>query len=140
MAFHVPEQFRVQRGDMATTPAHGNNGLFFVTLKRHKQTVVVVASEGEGWEHVSVSRKDRCPTWEEMCEVKSLFWDDEDAVMQLHPPKSTWVSNHPYCLHLWRPIAQTIPLPPSMMVGIVGMDEKETLRRKRAGILPGMAA
>jgi hypothetical protein len=52
-----------------------------------------------------------------MCYVKSLFWDDEEAVMQLHPPKSEWVNNHPYALHLWRPIGATIPLPPSVLVG-----------------------
>lgn len=60
---------------------------------------------------------ERCPTWEEMCFVKSLFWDDNEAVMQLHPPKSDWVNNHPYCLHLWKPNNQQIPLPPSIMVG-----------------------
>lgn len=52
-----------------------------------------------------------------MCLVKSIFWDDEDAVMQLHPPRSEWVNNHRYCLHLWRPVGVEIPLPPSWMVG-----------------------
>jgi len=60
---------------------------------------------------------ERCPTWEEMCFVKSLFWNDEEAVMQLHPPKSQWVNNHPYCLHLWKPMNAEIPLPDSLMVG-----------------------
>jgi hypothetical protein len=63
------------------------------------------------WEHVSVSIAKKIPTWVEMCWVKALFWDDEDAVMQLHPPKSTYVNNHPNCLHLWRPVDVPIPLP-----------------------------
>ncbi|MCX8016811.1 MAG: hypothetical protein N2690_02735 [Rhodocyclaceae bacterium] len=50
--------------------------------------------------------------------MKALFWDDEDAVMQLHPPQSQWVNNHSYCLHLWRPTQQPIPLPPAILVGI----------------------
>ena len=41
---------------------------------------------GMAWEHVSVSRPDRCPTWDETCAVKRLFWDDEECVLQFHPP------------------------------------------------------
>ena len=52
-----------------------------------------------------------------MCWVKDLFWAAEEAVMQLHPPKSEWVNNHNYCLHLWRPLDGNIPLPPSIAVG-----------------------
>lgn len=77
-----------------------------------------IVSAGEGWEHVSVSRKSRCPSWEDMCRIKELFWDDEDCVMQLHPPKSEYVNYHQYTLHLWRPIdGQKIPRPPAIMVG-----------------------
>lgn len=82
----------------------------------------IVASWGAGWEHVSISRRDKCPSWAEMDFVKRLFWDDEESVMQLHPPRSEWVNNHPYCLHLWKPIGQEIPLPPSWMVGIKDMN------------------
>ena len=75
----------------------------------------IIASEGNDeihWEHVSVSLPNRCPNWEEMCFVKALFWDDEDTVMQLHPPRSQWVNNHNYCLHMWRPLYTLIPCPP----------------------------
>lgn len=57
-----------------------------------------------GWEHVSVSPCNRKratpPTWAEMCEIKHMFFEDEEAVVQYHPPKSEYVNNHPYCLHL----------------------------------------
>lgn len=69
------------------------------------------------WEHVSVSLPNRCPTWAEMCAIKDLFWDESDCVVQYHPPKRDWVNNHPYCLHLWRPVGQEIQRPPSLMVG-----------------------
>ena len=74
----------------------------------------VIASSDGGWEHVSVSPKNqkRCPTWEEMCVVKDMFFEPEEAVMQLHPAHSEYVNNHPYCLHLWRPLEREIPLPP----------------------------
>ena len=82
----------------------------------------VIASPGDAngdipWEHVSVSLAKRTPNWKEMCFVKGLFWDDEETVMQLHPPKSTWINNHPHCLHLWKPTKEAIPLPPSVSVG-----------------------
>ncbi len=67
---------------------------------------------GEPWDHVSVSLEDRTPTWDEMCHVKSLFFDDEETVVQFHPPKSVYVNNHPHVLHLWRPTETVIPLPP----------------------------
>jgi hypothetical protein len=115
--FKVPERFRVATGIYGTTAEAGNNGHFQVKLARN-QTLRVVCSDKLGWEHVSVSRQDRCPLWEEMCAVKDLFWDHEDMVMQLHPPKSSWISNHPFCLHLWRPVDIEIPRPPDIFVGI----------------------
>lgn len=48
---------------------------------------------------------------------KDLFWEPHETVMQLHPPESEWISNHPYCLHLWRHVSREIPMPPSIMVG-----------------------
>lgn len=117
MSFHAPNAFRVRKGHFGTDDDHGNNGIFFVPSRPGKTPFKVIASDGGGWDHVSVSLPDRCPTWDEMCRIKALFWDDEDAVMELHPPRSNWVNNHSYCLHLWRPQQAEIPLPPSLMVG-----------------------
>lgn len=118
MSFHVPERFRITDEPdphFNTTAADGNNGAF--RLRLNTGPCLAIVSEGMGWEHVSVSRRDRCLTWEEMCQVKNLFWDEEDCVIQYHPPKSQYVNNHPYCLHLWRPTEQQIPTPPRIMVG-----------------------
>lgn len=79
----------------------------------------IVASSGEGWNHVSVSRANRCPNWPEMEHVKRLFFHDEETAMQLHVPPKDHINNHPYCLHLWRPQNAEIPRPPSIMVGIL---------------------
>jgi hypothetical protein len=100
----------------------------------HHRDLRIIFSDGEGWEHVSVSLPSRCPYWDEMMFVKALFWDDEDAVMQLHPPKSEYVNEHPYCLHLWRPTDQVIPLPPSEFVGSKSRDDAKTPRI----VLPGI--
>ena len=85
--------------------------------------ILVIASNGSGWEHVSVSLKKgksqvaRCPRWSEMCFVKDQFWGKEDQVIQYHPKESEYVNFHPFVLHLWRPIGVEIPSPPSIMVG-----------------------
>lgn len=76
----------------------------------------VIAGCGFGWDHVSVSARNRVPSWNEMTYIKSLFWDDEETVVQFHPKKSEYVNNHPYCLHLWKPHNQEIVLPPRFMV------------------------
>lgn len=112
----VPEQFRVRTGRMGSSDADGNNGMFMVKLKAHSQTVAVIASDQGGWEHVSVSRRDRCPTWAEMCEVKDLFFGPDEWVMQYHPAQTDYVNDHPFCLHLWRPTDCQIPKPPVWMV------------------------
>lgn len=116
--FHVPENLRVKEGHLASDESYGNNGCFVLAQDiKIKNTLQIIASDGEGWEHVSVSLPYRSPTWEEMCKVKDLFWDDEDCVIQYHPPKSEYVNNHPFCLHLWRP-PDKVDTPPSILVGI----------------------
>lgn len=100
--FSVPEKFRVEKGPMGSNNTYGNNGQFMVKSLKLKRVLFCQASDGLDWEHVSVSIADRCPTWEEMCFIKDLFWGDDDLVVQMHPPKSDYVNNHLYCLHLWR--------------------------------------
>lgn len=103
-------------------------GAFFVPMG--KSLLRCIADDGQdgaavgneaGWEHVSISVVDhkgvRTPTWPEMCFVKDLFWDEEETVVQYHPPKSEYVNQHPHALHLWRPLLATLPRPPSILVG-----------------------
>lgn len=86
--------------------------------KKPSRAACVVWSRGCGWDHVSVSFKDRCPTWEEMCVVKDIFFEPEECCVEYHPPQSEYVNNHPFCLHIWKPQDQEIPSPPAWMVGI----------------------
>ena len=97
----------------------GGNGCFKVYVGG--RSFFCIASNGGGWEHVSVSpcskKRKTSPSWDEMCAIKSLFFQEEECVVQYHPPKSDYVNEHPYCLHLWRPIGQEIPRPPAIFVG-----------------------
>ena len=110
------EQGRVREGRMASTPDYGTTGLFRVMGPKGAM-LTIVASDGEGWEHVSVSIERRTPNWDEMCFVKDLFWREDECVVQYHPPRSEYVNFHPHCLHLFRPIDVKIPMPPSFLVG-----------------------
>lgn len=78
----------------------------------HLNNMRIIASSAGGWDHVSVSLIDRCPTWLEMVRVKRLFFHDYECVMQLHPPEANYVNIHNFVLHLWRPQNQEIPMPP----------------------------
>ena len=129
MAFHVPEKLRVATAHIPLKIQDANNGMFIVPSGyKRPYALRCVASNGDDWveaglpappwEHVSVSTAVRCPTWEEMCRVKDLFWDPEDAVFQIHPPEKEYINQHPYCLHLWRPVGIVLPRPPSITVGV----------------------
>lgn len=80
----------------------------------------VIASTGGGWDHVSVSpyKRSYTPTWEDMCRIKDIFFNDNEAVIQIHPPKDEYVNNMPNCLHLWRCTYREMVLPPSCFVGL----------------------
>ena len=76
-------------------------------LKGH----VIFSENEDGWEHVSFMpyNKNKLPSWEDMCQLKDVFWEDEEAVIQIHPKKSEYVNVVENCLHLWR--NKDIPLP-----------------------------
>ena len=115
------EPFRIRTGPKASDASYGNNGAFHFPGAGERAALNVIASDGAGWEHVSVSSRGRCPTWEEMCYVKDLFWSEDEAVVQYHPPEAVYVKCHPYVLHLWKPVMGQIPMPPIWMVGPVGV-------------------
>lgn len=94
---------------------HGN-GFFMVPSPVDSAEMFIMASDGEGWDHVSVSRKNRCPNWPEMEHVKRLFFENYETAMQLHVPPNKHINCHPYCLHIWRPQHLEIPMPPDWMV------------------------
>lgn len=117
------EARRVREGPWGSDPQDGANGAFMV-MGPSVAWLRIIASDGshpdaQGWEHVSVSidKMNRCPNWPEMVFVKNLFWDEEETVIQFHPPKSEYVNHHPTTLHLWKPRGEAIKTPPSILVG-----------------------
>ena len=114
---HLVERGRHIRGLMRSEPNSGPDGHF--TIKGPKGDLFVIASNGMNWDHVSVSvakDKNKIPSWKEMCFVKDLFWEEDECVIQYHPPKSEYINIHKSVLHLWSPQMQVIPTPPLEMV------------------------
>lgn len=114
------DDFRIKIGKWKSPP--GANYGAFVVPNRLGQSLRIIAASGDpfhnlNWEHVSVSLTNRCPNWHEMSAVKGLFWDDDETVVQFHPPRKDHVNHHPHTLHMWRHISIAIPVPPSWMVG-----------------------
>lgn len=88
--------YRVEQLTRLSGPVGTNSGAFLDGQLR------IICGTGGGWEHVSVSRADRTPTWEEMDRVKRRFWRDDEVVMQLHVTQGK-INIHDHCLHMWRP-------------------------------------
>lgn len=118
-----PEQFRWSDAPHGYTSEQGNPfGVFRIPGRAaNGRELKVIAADGEetGWDHVSVSLADspkKCPSWDEMCIVKRLFWDDSQCVVQFHPPESDYVNVHQGVLHLWRCVNAEFPMPPIICV------------------------
>ena len=134
--FKVDERYRVKVGMMASAAQDGNNGCFVIPHPKIKHaSLFCIVSDGvsfekTGWEHVSVSIRsskgdmNRCPIWDEMCLVKDVFWDVSDMCIQYHPAEEDYISNHPNCLHIWRPVNEVMPKPNKILVGIPGLVNK----------------
>lgn len=117
---HSLDKYRCKEDEQRIygTNGDGGNGIFKVFVGG--RSFCCIASCGGGWDHVSVTpcnrKRQSCPTFDEMCAIKDMFFSDDECVVQYHPPKSDYVNNHPYCLHLWRPIGVDLPRPPAIFV------------------------
>lgn len=95
----------------------------------------------EGWEHLTVSpqpQRGKVPEWEIMCKVKDIFWEDEECCIEYHPRKSQYINNNETCLHIWRPIDVELPEPPTILLGLAGVNSDDT-NRLIQGMLDSMS-
>lgn len=94
----------------------------------------IIWSFGGGWEHVSVApyQKRITPSWDDMCRIKEIFFKEDECVVQYHPPKSQYVNNMQNCLHIWRPLNETMPMPPSILVGIRDGQDMKSAEKEAA--------
>ena len=132
LTIEIPQRRRLVEAERRLYGGNGDggNGVFQCRSPVDGRPLNVIASDGMGWDHVSVSREARVPNWEEMEHVKRLFFADGETAMQLHVPPADHINNHPRTLHLWRPNdGREIPRPPAMMVGSpVANDDERNVR------------
>ena len=111
------EKWRCVGAEIPAVPHGSNAGVFLPIRWRHALRVLSSGKDSPfGWEHVSVSHAERCPTWDEMCFVKDLLWYPEEVVVQFHPSASSYVNLHPNCLHLWKKSGEDWETPPLEML------------------------
>lgn len=119
------ERYRVVGGhSWASSPSLGMAGGLFLVPGPCGETLTIIVSNGTDWpydapvwEHVSVSTRRRTPNWREMEFARDLCFEPTETVIQFSVPRDVHVNVHEHCLHLWRPLGVTIPLPPKETVG-----------------------
>jgi len=113
------DEYRNKDLELKLYGCNGDSGNGLFKIPYYGKYFTVIASNGGGWEHVSVSTTtNKVPNWDAMCWIKDLFFNENETVVQFHPKKSEYVNNAETCLHLWKPINKEIELPPSIFTGI----------------------
>ena len=65
--------------------------------------------DGKEWLHVSVSRKSKLPTYEELTRIKRDFIGDDKKAVFVLPEKEKHINLHNYCLHLFYSAENPLP-------------------------------
>lgn len=87
-----------------------NNPIPFMSAWEHKIDGLTVlrskskTKDGRDWLHVSMSRRSRMPTYEDMAKVKRDFIGEDKEAYQVFSKTEDHVNIHSYCLHLWSPL------------------------------------
>ncbi len=110
------DQYRVSGQKLWGWDGDETCGAFVVPSPIDRAPMSVIASSEGGWDHVSVSRRNRCPNWHELEHVAKLFFRDDEVAIQFHVPADHHINDHPHCLHWWRPRDAELPLPPAIFV------------------------
>lgn len=66
----------------------------------HDEVHCIKSIDGGKW-HLSMSCKDRLPTYEEMKEIRYKYLPDNCYMAQIFPPSKEFVNLHPFTLHLY---------------------------------------
>lgn len=119
------EPFRIRIAGYPWMPGTVNG--WFVFNGPLGRQLRAMASDEEGWDHVSVSlsppyNEKSAPTWEEMEWIKRQFFEPEECAYQLHPPLDQYEDGSTamrrtgrpmvHVLHLWRCQSVPVPMPP----------------------------
>lgn len=109
------------------------NGMFEFMI--NKDLYFVVASECDGWQHVSISNMNlnKMPTWDVLEYIKNKFFHADEFTVEFHPKKADYINNVENCLHMWAPVDKTLPYPDMEAI----KKNKPQIIEKRAAIANG---
>ena len=73
---------------------------------RHRNGLLVLCTarteiDGKRWVHLSCSRLERLPSWDDLTAIRNIFLGREALALQVVAPASEHFNYHPNCLHLW---------------------------------------
>lgn len=63
--------------------------------------LTAIVSRDDGRLHLSVSHRDRIPTWEELGIARDALLPADLHFVLLHPPRRYWININSRVLHLW---------------------------------------
>lgn len=92
---------------------HSNQILKFYKLPNGCRVgVSAFAHDGHIWIHASISRRDRVPSYDDLCMLKNVVFGPNRICAQVFECEKNHVNIHPFCLHLWGPNMESVwPLP-----------------------------
>jgi len=64
-------------------------------------TSVAMESDCQFWLHVSCSRTNQLPSYDDLKRVKAVFIGDDRKAIEVHPPRREHVNINPFVRHLW---------------------------------------
>ena len=79
-----------------------HNGLFIIASAAEYD-------DGREWLHVSVSRKSRVPSYDDLTRIKRDFIGEDKKAVLVFPEKENHVNIHDYCLHLFYSAENPLP-------------------------------
>jgi hypothetical protein len=85
----------VPLGPAGSLPAMGGTKAY-----RMGACQILVSPGHDGW-HLSISRPDRLPSWEELRDARYALVPEDVTMAMFLPPRSEYVNVHETCLHLY---------------------------------------
>ena len=73
-------------------------------IEKNETKYMAISSKGGAYEYVSVMvlGEKRIPTWYELCDIKDIFFKDEEECFQEFPKKSESMNQQGYCMYIRR--------------------------------------
>lgn len=146
MSFKVPEGHRVRKGQLQTSGAMLNNGVFTFAGneilfdeqdKPYKSPImfVCVASDHDFFEQVAISvqrpGRPRFPTMDEVSAIRQMFWKGEGDNVFVYMPNDSFKDDGAMIITLWNKPGFNFPTPNFERMGL----ERKNLIQKINDIL-----